>query len=152
MDWILDNRVVLINIAYLIAAVCFIVGLKLLSSPATARRGNQIAALGMAIAVVATLFMPGLQNIWLIVIGLAIGAAVATFPARSVKMTAIVIPNAAIWLPRRAVAGELRSLRPTMKQTAAMRYAILISTIRLSRIQSITCLPPRRSSLRRVSA
>jgi NAD(P) transhydrogenase subunit beta len=89
MDWILDNRVVLINIAYLVAAVCFIVGLKLLSSPATARRGNQIAALGMTIAVVATLFMPGMHNIWLILVGLAIGAAVATFPARSVKMTAM---------------------------------------------------------------
>ena len=72
-----------------IAAVCFIVGLKLLSSPATARRGNQIAALGMAIAVVATLFMPGLHNIWLILVGLAIGAVVAVFPARSVKMTAM---------------------------------------------------------------
>ena len=89
MDWILDNRVLLINIAYLIAAVCFIVGLKLLSSPATARRGNQIAALGMTIAVVATLFMPGMNNIWLILVGLAIGAAAATFPARSVKMTAM---------------------------------------------------------------
>src|SRR5688500_17717063 len=89
MDWVLDNRVVLINVAYLIAAVCFIVGLKLLSSPATARRGNQIAALGMAIAVVATLFMPGLNNIWLILIGLVIGAVAATFPARSVKMTAM---------------------------------------------------------------
>jgi NAD(P) transhydrogenase subunit beta len=89
MGWVLDNRVVLINVAYLIAAVCFIIGLKLLSSPATARRGNQIAALGMAVAVVATLFMPGLQNIWLILIGLAIGAALAIFPARSVKMTAM---------------------------------------------------------------
>ncbi len=89
MDWVLDNRVVLINVAYLIAAVCFIVGLKLLSSPATARRGNQIAALGMAIAVVATLFMPGLRNIWLILVGLAIGAVLAVFPARSVKMTAM---------------------------------------------------------------
>jgi len=89
MDWVLDNRVVLINVAYLIAAVCFIIGLKLLSSPATARRGNQIAALGMAVAVVATLFMPGLQNVWLILVGLVIGAALAVFPARSVKMTAM---------------------------------------------------------------
>jgi H+-translocating NAD(P) transhydrogenase subunit beta len=89
MDSVLDNRVVLINVAYLIAAVCFIVGLKLLSSPATARRGNQIAALGMAIAVVATLFMPGLHNIWLILVGLAIGAVAAVYPARSVKMTAM---------------------------------------------------------------
>ena len=89
MDSILDNRVVLINVAYLIAAVCFIVGLKLLSSPATARRGNQIAALGMTIAVVATLFLPGLHNIWLILVGLAIGAVAAVYPARSVKMTAM---------------------------------------------------------------
>ncbi|MBA3450799.1 MAG: NAD(P)(+) transhydrogenase (Re/Si-specific) subunit beta, partial [Chloroflexia bacterium] len=89
MSWITDNRVVLINIAYLIAAVCFIVGLKLLSSPATARRGNQIAALGMTIAVVATLFMPGMQNIWLILVSLVIGAVLATFPARTVKMTAM---------------------------------------------------------------
>jgi H+-translocating NAD(P) transhydrogenase subunit beta len=89
MGWVVDNRVVLINIAYLIAAVCFIVGLKLLSSPATARRGNQIAALGMAVAVVATLFMPGLRNVWLILVGLAIGAVLAVFAARSVKMTAM---------------------------------------------------------------
>jgi len=89
MGWVLDNRVVLINIAYLIAAVCFIVGLKLLSSPATARRGNQIAALGMAVAVVATLVMPGLRNVWLILVGLAIGAVLAVFAARSVKMTAM---------------------------------------------------------------
>jgi NAD(P) transhydrogenase subunit beta len=89
MDWILDNRVLLVNIAYLIAAVCFIVGLKLLSSPASARRGNQIAALGMAIAVVATLFLPGLHNIWWILIGLAIGAVLAVYPARTVKMTAM---------------------------------------------------------------
>jgi NAD(P) transhydrogenase subunit beta len=89
MGWVLDNRVVLINVAYLIAAVCFIVGLKLLSSPATARRGNQIAALGMAIAVVATLFMPGLHNLWQILVGLAIGAVLAVYPARSVKMTAM---------------------------------------------------------------
>jgi NAD(P) transhydrogenase subunit beta len=39
------NIVVLINIAYLVSAVCFIIGLKLLGSPASARRGNQIAAL-----------------------------------------------------------------------------------------------------------
>ncbi len=79
----------LINIAYLVAAVCFIIGLKLLSSPATARRGNQIAAVGMAIALVATLFMPGMQNLPLILIGLAIGAVLSAFAARRVKMTAM---------------------------------------------------------------
>src|SRR3954449_2897023 len=89
MNSLFENRVVWINIAYLVAAVCFIIGLKLLSSPATARRGNQIAAVGMAVALVATLFMPGLQNIWLILIGLAIGAVLAVFAARTVKMTAM---------------------------------------------------------------
>jgi NAD(P) transhydrogenase subunit beta len=83
------NIVVLINIAYLVSAVCFIIGLKLLGSPATARRGNQLAALGMAVAVIATLFMPGMTNHLLILIGLVIGAAVAVFPARTVKMTAM---------------------------------------------------------------
>lgn len=89
MDSLFENRVVWINIAYLVAAVCFIVGLKLLSSPASARRGNQIAAVGMAVALVATLFMPGLQNIWLILVGLAIGAVLSGFAARTVKMTAM---------------------------------------------------------------
>jgi NAD(P) transhydrogenase subunit beta len=89
MDWIRNNVVLLINIAYLVAAVCFIVGLKLLSSPATARRGNQIAAVGMAIALVATLFMPGMQNLPLILVGLAIGAVLSALAARQVKMTAM---------------------------------------------------------------
>jgi NAD(P) transhydrogenase subunit beta len=89
MSSLLENRVVWINIAYLAAAICFIIGLKMLSSPATARRGNQIAAVGMAVALVATLFMPGLQNIWLILVGLAIGAVLAAFAARTVKMTAM---------------------------------------------------------------
>lgn len=87
MNWILDNRVLLINIAYLIAAVCFIVGLKLLSSPASARKGNQIAAAGMGVALIATLFMPGLQNMLLIVLGLVIGGVLSAYFARVVKMT-----------------------------------------------------------------
>jgi NAD(P) transhydrogenase subunit beta len=89
MDWIVDNLVVLINVAYLVAAICFIVGLKLLSNPSTARRGNQIAALGMAVAIVATMFMPGLANIALILVGLVIGAVLAVYSARQVKMTAM---------------------------------------------------------------
>ncbi len=83
------NIVILINIAYLISAVCFIIGLKLLGSPATARRGNQIAAVGMAVAMVATFFMPGMTNQLLILVALVIGAAIAVFPARTVKMTAM---------------------------------------------------------------
>ena len=54
----MEIRLVLIEIAYLVAAVSFIIGLKRLSSPATARSGNQIAAVGMGIAVLATFFNP----------------------------------------------------------------------------------------------
>ena len=57
-----DGRQAFVDVAYLIASVCFIIGLKRLSSPATARRGNQLAAVGMAIAVVATFFIPDLDS------------------------------------------------------------------------------------------
>ena len=48
------NTLVLINLGYVAAAVLFIVGLKMLSSPATARRGNILSSLGMLVAVVVT--------------------------------------------------------------------------------------------------
>ncbi len=86
----IDNgRDAVIDLSYVIAAVLFIVGLKQLSNPATARRGNQLAAIGMAVATVATLFTPGLHNIVLIIVGIIIGAAASVFPARTVKMTAM---------------------------------------------------------------
>ena len=52
-----------VQIAYLAAAVCFILGLKRLSTPATARSGNQVAAVGMAVAVLATLLLLSLIHI-----------------------------------------------------------------------------------------
>ncbi|MFL6123051.1 NAD(P)(+) transhydrogenase (Re/Si-specific) subunit beta [Actinophytocola sp.] len=60
-----------------------------LTGPRTAVRGNMIAAAGMAIAVIATLLTPGLGNWWLILLGVAIGAAVGVPAARRVKMTAM---------------------------------------------------------------
>jgi NAD(P) transhydrogenase subunit beta len=78
-----------IEIVYLIAAISFIVGLKRLSSPATARSGNQIAAVGMAIAVLATLFDQKVLNLWYIVVGAAIGGGVGFVLARGVQMTAM---------------------------------------------------------------
>jgi NAD(P) transhydrogenase subunit beta len=77
----------LIHFAYLASAVCFIVGLKRLSSPATARSGNLIAAAGMGIAVIATLFTPGLKNGGLMTAALAIGAIGGVIGARRVPMT-----------------------------------------------------------------
>jgi NAD(P) transhydrogenase subunit beta len=81
----------IIQIAYLVAAVLFIVGLKQLSSPKGARNGNLIAAVGMVIALVATLpqlhFTTG--GLIIIAIGIVIGTAVGAIGARMVKMTAI---------------------------------------------------------------
>ena len=78
-----------IDFAYLVAAVCFIVGLKLLSSPASARRGNAIAAVGMLIAVAATLMDRDIISFRWIVIGAAIGAALGVWMALAVRMTAM---------------------------------------------------------------
>jgi NAD(P) transhydrogenase subunit beta len=83
------SRAQLIELVYLVSAVCFIVALKGLSSPRTARVGNLIGAAGMVVAVAATFATPGLHHIGLIVIAIVIGAAVGVPAARSVKMTAI---------------------------------------------------------------
>jgi H+-translocating NAD(P) transhydrogenase subunit beta len=78
-----------IRILYIAAFACFIFGLRLLNHPRTARRGNMIAAAGMAIAVVATLLWDFVGDYGLIVLGVAIGAAVGIPAARGVKMTAM---------------------------------------------------------------
>src|SRR3989475_1290842 len=78
-------------LAYLLAAVLFILGLKQLSSPRTARNGNYTAAAGMVIALGATvpqLHFTGAGAI-IVLIGVIVGAAVGTIGARQVKMTAI---------------------------------------------------------------
>ena len=63
-----------IQYVYLFSAVLFILGIKLLGSPATARRGNFLAALGMFIAIVATLVNEEVLNYEMIAAGVAIGA------------------------------------------------------------------------------
>jgi NAD(P) transhydrogenase subunit beta len=78
-----------IGIAYLLASLTFIAGLRLLSSPVTARQGNRVAAAGMLIALVATLFTHGLTNYWLIAAGVVVGAPIGIGSARRVKMTAM---------------------------------------------------------------
>jgi len=83
------SRTDTIEVLYLVAAVCFIVALKGLSSPRGARMGNLIGAAGMVLAVGVTFATPGLHRVGLIVIALAIGTAVGIPAARSVHMTAI---------------------------------------------------------------
>jgi NAD(P) transhydrogenase subunit beta len=74
---------------YILAFSLFIYGLSGLTGPKTAVRGNQIAAVGMAIAVVATLLIDGMGNWGLIALGVVVGTAVGVPAARNVKMTAM---------------------------------------------------------------
>jgi NAD(P) transhydrogenase subunit beta len=77
----------LTEVAYLVASVCFILALKGLSSPKTARRGNLIGAAGAAIALVVVFLSEDLDNILLILIAIVVGSAVAVPAARKVQMT-----------------------------------------------------------------
>ncbi len=79
----------LVNIIYLISAACFIIGLKMLSSAATARRGNMIGASGMLLAIVATLLARGIISYQWIAIGMVTGAIMGAWLALAVKMTAM---------------------------------------------------------------
>src|SRR5438552_7813867 len=90
----MDLRAILIELIYLVAAVCFIIGLRRLSSPATARSGNQVAAAGMTLAVLATLansdiISSGVAGYGLIIVGALIGGGVGFYLARTVQMTAM---------------------------------------------------------------
>src|SRR5918997_1382929 len=85
----LMSRADAINLLYIVAFVLFIGGLRLLRHPRTAVRGNQVAAVGMAIAVVATLIDQRIGDWGLIVAGLVIGTAIGIPSARSVRMTAM---------------------------------------------------------------
>ncbi len=78
-----------IYVLYIVAFALFIQGLRGLSGPTTAVRGNRTAAVGMGIAVVATLLNPGEGNWGLIALGIALGVAVGVPAARNVKMTAM---------------------------------------------------------------
>jgi len=77
-----------INITYIISAFLFAFGLKMLSSPATARKGNMLSSVGMLLAVGATLLTQGLTFQW-IILGVLIGGLLGVFAARLISMTAM---------------------------------------------------------------
>ncbi len=79
----------LINLSYLLAAALFIIGLKRLQSPATARTGNRLAALGMLVAVVATLFLHEILTPLEMIGGMVVGGAIGAMLARRVEMTSM---------------------------------------------------------------
>jgi len=79
-----------IDVAYLVTGVCFILGLRYMNTPKTARLGNTISMAGMAIALVATGFnLDWSASWWIALIGLGAGAFVGIYAARAVKMTAM---------------------------------------------------------------
>ena len=100
---------------YLVASVLFILALKGLSSPETARRGNALGIAGMVLAVLTTLAMPSINNYGLILFAIMIGGIIGTGVARKIAMTAmpqlvaafhslvglaaVLIASAALWSP-----------------------------------------------------
>jgi len=75
--------------AYLIASLLFILGLKRLSNPRTARSGNQMAAVGMVLAIIGTFCLPNMGHFGWIIVAIAIGTVPGWALARGVKMTAM---------------------------------------------------------------
>jgi proton-translocating NAD(P)+ transhydrogenase subunit beta len=78
-----------IDACYVVASVLFILGIRGLSHPRTARQGNRLAAVGMGIAVVATLLDKQIDDYGLIAVGIGVGTVIGVVSARAVKMTAI---------------------------------------------------------------
>jgi len=75
--------------AYLVAAICFIMALRGLSSPESSRGGNRFGMVGMAIAIATTLASPGVVSYPIIIAGIVVGGAVGTVIARRIQMTAL---------------------------------------------------------------
>lgn len=105
----------LVAFSYLISAVLFILSLYGLSSPKTSRTGNYFGMAGMGLAIITTLFLPQVKNVFPIIIAIAIGGSIGYFIAKKVKMTAmpqlvagfhslvglaaVLIAASALWMP-----------------------------------------------------
>jgi len=79
----------IVELVYLLSAALFIIGLKRLQSPATARRGNLLSGIGMLLAVVVTLFDRAILSYGTIAAGMLVGTVIGVWMARSVKMTSM---------------------------------------------------------------
>jgi H+-translocating NAD(P) transhydrogenase subunit beta len=77
------------NLLYLVTIVTFILALRFLSNPATARRGNQIGAVGMLVAIVVTFAQDAIVSYWEIAVGMVVGGVFGAVAARKVRMTAM---------------------------------------------------------------
>ena len=83
------NINIIINAIYIISALFFIAGLKMMTSPSTARKGNMISASGMLIAILITLLDQGIIDYEWILLGIFIGSIIGLFASRMVQMTEI---------------------------------------------------------------
>jgi len=81
------NLSMAVELSYLLSSVLFVIGLKRLQSPATARGGNQLAALAMLIAIVATLLDNQIADWTTIIVAMTVGTIIGGFAARMVQMT-----------------------------------------------------------------
>jgi len=114
------------TLLYLISAVCFILSLKGLSSPASARRGNVLGMVGMGIAILTTFTLDAVHNYGLILFGIMIGGIIGTGVARKIAMTAmpqlvaafhslvgmaaVLVAAAALWSPESYGIGTANSI------------------------------------------
>lgn len=126
-----------INLSYLIGALAFVLGLRRLSSPDTARRGNRLAAFGMGLAILATLLTPNAQgngNIIWILGAIVLGALIGWRAARKVEMTAmpqlVSIFNGFGGACAVVLAGlELERVASGMQQATTNEMVILLLTL-----------------------
>ncbi len=77
-----------INLSYIVASILFVIGIKMLGSAKTARKGNLLSSVGMLLAIVVTLMEKNLDFTW-IVVGLVVGSVIGFLAARLVKMTSM---------------------------------------------------------------
>ena len=78
----------IVNFGYIVSSIMFIIGLKMLSRPDTARQGNFVSFLGMLLAIIVTMLSQGLSIGWVFV-GVTVGGAIGSIAALKVKMTAM---------------------------------------------------------------
>ncbi len=134
--------VALEQLLYLVAAVLFVLGLKRLGSPLTARQGNRMSGVGMLIAIAVTLFDHGILTYQEILVGMFIGSAAGLWMARAVKMTSmpqmVALLNGFGGGASLLVGGaeflkaELAGVTPTIDIGITTQLSLLIGSVTLS--------------------
>jgi NAD(P) transhydrogenase subunit beta len=79
----------IVSLAYLFSGICFILALRGLASPASARQGNWFGIAGMAVAIITTLCLVEASSLWFIAVAVALGGSIGAVVARNIKMTAL---------------------------------------------------------------